>query len=197
MPKPRSLPATAASPALGESRVVGNLQRRVQHLGKVAAIVGRADRRLVRHGVGGNEIAPADFGAIDLEHVRRLVGQPLQHVTRLGPAGAAIGIRRHRVGENAGDLDGDRRRAVDAGQQRRINRARDRGAEGRNIGAEIGDRVDTQCQEMSLGVERELGMGADGRDPDNRTRNTRCAWRSISPAGRSRRAAQAMMVSSG
>ena len=180
---PRRLPrARGSGVALGEAVVVGNLQQPRKHLREISAVVGRSDRRLVGHGLDRHEIAPPDLGAVDPEHARRLVGEPLQHVAGFRPAGAAIGVGRHRVGEHAGRLHGDRRRAVDAGEQRAVDRARDGGAEGRDIGAEIGDGVDAEREEMPLARRARARRGSGDRGPGCRRRSIRCGWRPISPA---------------
>ena len=64
-------------------------------LGKVAAVVGRPDRRLVRHRLLRNQVAAADLGAIDAELARRLVGKALEHVAGFRTARAAVGVGRH------------------------------------------------------------------------------------------------------
>ena len=99
-PAPRSGRAS-----LLEMAVVGDLQRAREDFGKIAAIVGRADRGLVRHVARRNEIAPADLGAVEPERPGRAVRQPFQHVAGLGPAGAAISVGRRGVGEHAGHFD--------------------------------------------------------------------------------------------
>src|SRR5258708_29668685 len=48
------------------------------------------------------------------------------------------------------------RRAIDAGEQRRIDRPRNRSAEAGNIGAEIGGRLHLEREEASVAVEAEL-----------------------------------------
>ena len=160
MPKPRELSrARGGGLPFRKALVVGDLQQPRKHLGKVAAVVGRPDRRLVGHRLDRHEIAPPDLGAIHPEHARRLVGEALQHIAGLRAAGAAIGVGRHRVGEHAGRLHGDGRGAVHAGQQRAVDRARDAGAEGRDIGADVGHGVDAKREEMPLRVHRELGAG--------------------------------------
>ena len=111
------------------------------------------------------------------------VGEPLQHVAGLGPPGAAIGVGRQRVGEHAGAPHEDRRRAIAAGQQRAVDRARNGGAEGRHIGAEIGDRVDPQREEAALARRARARRGSSDRAPGCRRRSIRCGSRPIGPAG--------------
>ena len=117
---PRSRPRrSASSAALREAVVVGDRKRAREDLGKVAAVVGRTDRRLVRHRLRRDQVAPPDLRAIDAERLGRAIGEPLQHVTGLRPAGAAEGVGRRRVGEDASHFDEDRGRAVAAGEQAR------------------------------------------------------------------------------
>ena len=61
---------------------------------------------------GGIEIRAADLVGGDAGDARGLVDQPFEEIVRLRPAGAAIGRRRHRVGEDAGDADVDLRDAI-------------------------------------------------------------------------------------
>ena len=60
----------------------------------VAGIVGQAQRRLIGKGVLGDEVVPPDVEPVDRRALCRLVDQPLQHIGRLRPPGAAIGIDR-------------------------------------------------------------------------------------------------------
>ena len=53
----------------------------------------------------------------------------------------------------------DRGRRVDAAQQWSVEIGRDVGAEGREIAAHIGERVDPQREEFSVLVERQFGLG--------------------------------------
>ena len=156
---PRSLPCLAAALRRASKPAIGELEHARKNFGEVAAIVGRADRRLVGHRARQNEIAPPDLGAVEPELRGGAVGQPLQHIAGLGPPGAAIGIGLRGVGEHAGHLDEDRGRAISAGEQAGIDRARNVGAEGREIGAERRRGLHMQREETAIIVERELGVG--------------------------------------
>ncbi len=157
---PRSLPRFAASSlALAEAGVVGGLLRHVEGAVVVADVVVQRDRRLVGKGVLGDEVAPADLRRVDLHLARRRLDEALDHVGRLRPAGAAIGVDRHGVGEDRRHLAVDRRRRVRAGEQRRVEVCRDRRREGREVGAHIGDGLHPQRQELAVLVDRQLGMG--------------------------------------
>ena len=131
-----------------EAGVIGRVQRHLQRRLIVAAVVLQRDRRLVREGVGRDEVAAAQFGRVDPQFVGREIDDALQQERRLGPAGAAIGIDRHGVGEHRLGLDIDRRGRVGAGEQRAVQIGRDAGREGRQIGAHIGDRRDLQRGEF-------------------------------------------------
>ena len=74
-------------------------------------------RREVGHGVGSDEVAAAQRGGIETQLVRRLVDQALQQIDILGPARAAIGVRRRRVGVGGAHADVQRRRPVGADQR--------------------------------------------------------------------------------
>ena len=90
---------------------------RARHVrGEVAGIVGLAGLRRVGHRLRLDEVlAPQRVGR-EPELARRDVDQALDHIGRLRPAGAAIGIDRHRVGVDAADADVAGRDVVDAGQ---------------------------------------------------------------------------------
>src|ERR1700741_2894868 len=68
----------------GEVPVVGSLQRALEDAWKVAAVVGRPDRRLVRHRFPRDEVAAPDLGAVDAELARSLVDQALEDVAGFG-----------------------------------------------------------------------------------------------------------------
>ena len=143
-----------------EAGAVGRLQRRVQRRLVVAAVVLQRHRRLVRERVGGNEVLPPQLDAVHAGVVRDHVHQALQQERRLRPAGAAIGVHRHGVGEHRLHLAVDHRGLVNAGQQRGVQIGRHARREGGQIGAHVGQRRDAQRQEIAVRVQRHLG-GAD------------------------------------
>ena len=145
MPKPRSLPCFARLRlARLEALGVGKLQRQVHVLLELAAVVGEGQPGLERHGVGRNVVAPAQLGRIDAEFVGGEIDHALDHVGRFRPAVAAIGPHRIGVGEHPGDVDMDRRRAVDAGERAGID---DEGRHGvLQIGADGGDGLHAQAR---------------------------------------------------
>ena len=107
MPNPsrrRSLRA-CARPLL-ETRIVGLLQGHLQAGREIPALVndlaGRAhlQRRLVGHGVGGNQVSTADIRSIDVELTRDRVQHALHRETSLGVARAP-----HRGGRDLVGLD--------------------------------------------------------------------------------------------
>jgi hypothetical protein len=65
-------------------------QRSVDDRGEIAAVVGRPDRRVVGHHRRGDQVAAAQFDAVDPGDPRSLIDQPLEAVIRLRPAGAPI-----------------------------------------------------------------------------------------------------------
>ena len=143
-----------------KSGVVPCCQRALQDSREIAAVVGRPDRRLVGHRLPRNQIATPDLGAIDAELARGFVGKALQHITGLRTSRAAVGIGRHRIRIGAGDLHIDGGRAVYPGEQRAIDRPWNRRAEGRDVGADVGPRVDAQREEMPVTIQRERGARA-------------------------------------
>jgi hypothetical protein len=141
-----------------EMFVIRQLQCALQHRRKVAAVIRRADGGFVRHRRRGNEIAPAQFYRIDAGDARGFLDQPLKHVIRLRPPGAAIRRGRQRVGEGATHADVDVANVVHARQAARETQSRDRRAHGADIGAEVGRIAYAQRQKAPLVVERELGF---------------------------------------
>ena len=141
-----------------ESVVIGERERARKNFREIAAVIGWADRRLVRHRGRRNEVAPSNLRAVDAELIGRAVCKPLEHVTGLGPARAAKRIGRGGVREQAGHFHEDRRRTVTARQQRAVDRARNGRAECGDIGAEIGQGIDLEREETTVAIERELSM---------------------------------------
>ena len=86
-----------------------------------------------------------------------MVDQPFQQIGRLRTAGAAVGVHRLGVGEDALHPHIDRGRGVGADEHRRPRVGRDEGAVIRQVGAEIGDRVHPQPEEAPVAVQRQPG----------------------------------------
>ena len=145
--------------SLGEARPVRCGQRLFEAAHRIAAVVFDHDRRLIGIGLLRNHVAAADLGLVDAEIVRGDVDQPFEHEGRLRPPGAAIGVDRHGVGEHALHLAIDRRRQIDAGEQRSVEIGRDVGTERREIAAHVGERVDAQPEELAVLVERQFRFG--------------------------------------
>ena len=84
-----------------ELLVAGDLERLVERLRVVAAVVFQAERRLVRELVGPDEVALAHLGRVE----RKVVGDRVHHafleVGRFWAARAAVGIGGHLVGKHA------------------------------------------------------------------------------------------------
>ena len=86
----------AGGPALLEPGPVHLLQRRIQHLAEVAAVIGLVHRRHVRHRRGRHHVAAPQLHPVNPGLERRGVNQPLDDVVALGPPGAAVGVHRGR-----------------------------------------------------------------------------------------------------
>jgi hypothetical protein len=142
--------------ALAVALDLGQLARLVHAGMEVAGVVLQRHRRLVRE--GGDEVALADLVLAQVHLPGAARDQPLEQVGGLGPAGAAVGIDRCRVGEPGIDLDVDLRRGVLAREQGGVEDGRHRGREGRQVGAEVGIGVDPHREELALTVHRHLGM---------------------------------------
>ena len=145
---------------LRKSGVIGNLEGAMQKAREIAAVVGRPDGRLVGHRLLRDQVAATDFGAVDAELACRFVHKPLEHVARLGTSGPAVRIRGHGIRKHACHLHVNGGCAVHAGEQRAIDRARDGGAKGRDISANIRARVDSQGEKAPVAIQGEGGARA-------------------------------------
>ena len=87
---------------------------------------------------GRNEVLLADLDRIHLQLRRDEVDQPLDHEGRLGPPGAAVGVRRRRVREDAVDDLADVRDVVRARQHQAVQDRRNAGRGGREVRAHVG-----------------------------------------------------------
>ncbi|HEX4617447.1 MAG TPA: hypothetical protein VH230_16220 [Stellaceae bacterium] len=119
-----------------ETSVAGLRQRVVEIGGKAPAIDGHAERAAI--GEGGDHIAPPQAHGVPAVPSGGDVDQPLDQVIRLGLSGAAIGVDRHSVGEDAAHIHKDGRDRVDAAHRRRRRIGRTARSVRRQIGAEIG-----------------------------------------------------------
>ncbi len=181
-PAAQLAPGLAFGPARSEARVVRDLEQLVERRRRVAAVVLDRDRRLVRIGLGRDEVAPANLDRVDPHLARRLVDDALELERRLRAPGAAIGVDRHRVGEDRAHVHVDERRQVGPRHQRAVQPGRDRRREGRQIRAHVRQRVGAHGEELAVLVQRQLdlrhvvarmrvrheGLGA-GRGPLDRT----------------------------
>ena len=126
----------------------------------IGEVVDQAAWRRVRKRLGLDEVLPAQVDAVTARLARGLIDEPLQHIRRLRPTGTAIGIDAAGVRERHLHVAVDVRRAVDAGEQRRVVEGRDRAGAARKVGADVGEGMHAQRQEVALGVECQLGMRA-------------------------------------
>ena len=114
------------------------------------------DRRLVGHLIGRNEIAFPDFILRQACFARRRIDQAFENISRFGPSGAAIGVGRRGVAENAADAHMNRWRLVNACQHRCAEIV-DVGAIDMEIGAKPAHPVEAHGEEATLIVESEFG----------------------------------------
>ena len=124
--------------ALLEALPVGDLHRPVHVLLVAAAVVEHADRVAVRHRFGRDQVLAPQLDAVDAEPRGGDVDQPLDREGHLRPAGAAIGLGRHGVGEDRHRAQRRGRNVVGAGDQARaLGQRRERHAARADI-ADIG-----------------------------------------------------------
>ena len=156
---PRSLPRAARfGAALLEPGEIGEVERHVEALLELAAIVGEGQARFERHRLGRDHVAPAQFDRVDAELGGGDVDHPLDDIGRLGPAIAAIGPHRVGVGVDGGHVGIDRRacgrprpRCRDW-RQRRWSRPADRRRPRRSCWTR-------RPRKWPSRVERQLGLG--------------------------------------
>lgn len=120
----------------------------------MSAVVGESQRRLVRHPVGRNRVAAPQLRGIDLQLVGGDVDQPLDHITRLRPPGAAIRRRAVGVGQHARNRDVQRRCRIGADDRADIDNGR-HGTAKRHEGAEVAVAADAHAEKLAVSVERE------------------------------------------
>ena len=151
--------ADAAQPAAlrrcisahGEVRMVGSNDRIIQIGSKPAAVDYCAERLSIRK--LGHEIAPPQIDRIKAAAACGLVDQSLDHVVHFGLAGATVGVDGHGVGEHALHVHEDGGNDVAAAHRvRRCIGGTARTAR-RQIGAEIGNCGNIQCQKASFRIQ--------------------------------------------
>jgi hypothetical protein len=108
---------------------------------------------------GLDEIAPPQFGRIELHLGGGGIDQALDHVRGLRSAGAAVGVDRHRVGEGAEHVHVGVLDVVEAGEQLRAGHGRDHRREVGQIGAHVRLVVNAERQHLAVLVERQFGVG--------------------------------------
>ena len=93
--------ALGAPPGLfgPKTRVVAGLERQIERLFVVPAVVGQPRRRLVRELVSRDQVAAADFGRVHPEPAGQHVQDPFNEVSGLRAAGAPVGLVRRGVRE--------------------------------------------------------------------------------------------------
>ena len=126
--------------------------------GEVAGIIDLAGRGLVGHRARGDEVLAPDRFRSHPELARGRIHQPLDDIGGFGPARAAIGVDRHRVGEDGADPAMERLDIVEARQHPGAAMG-DIGREGREIGAHVADQVDVHGEEAAILRQRHFRRG--------------------------------------
>ena len=102
---PISLPSARALACSGaQLRVVHRVERLVERRGVVAAVVSRGRWRGVGELVVADEVLQADLDRVHVQFGGQHIHHALDAVRGFGPAGAAIGVGGHAVGEDADDV---------------------------------------------------------------------------------------------
>ena len=105
-----------------------------------------------------DEVCAPELCGVASRLTRRDLNQALDHESRLRAAGAAIGVDRRGVGVDPVDLAVDVGDPILSRQQRRVEICWHGGSERREIGAEIGGRVNAEPRYFAAGVQREFGV---------------------------------------
>ena len=165
---PRSLPLRSlCARRLAKRRPFRRRHAAVHHLLELAGIEQELGRRRIGHRRGRHEIDAADGVGVHAELARRGIDEALEQISGLRPPGAAIGADRHGVGAHALDVDMDRPDRIKAGDQ--IGRARrNEAAEGRQIGADIGEDKHPQAEEAAVRHRAPVRRALSDRGPDCR-----------------------------
>ena len=111
----------------------------------------------MRHRAGRDEIAAAQLNGIDPDQRGGAIEQALEHIVRLGPAGAAIDPDRRRVGEDRLRFEKKGRHAIDAWHHARCGHHR-RGRGRLQIGPERMQQDRLEREDVAVAVERQRGI---------------------------------------
>ena len=139
-----------------KSLPIGDIHRPIHVLFVAAAVIEHADGIAVRHGFRPHQVFAPQRDAVDAELVGRGIDQPLDGEGHFGPAGTAIGLGRHGVGEHRDRAQRRGRNGIGAGnksgalaQRRQRDAAR----------ADIADIGGAHREEAAVVVERQLDLG--------------------------------------
>ena len=131
---------------------LGCIDGEIDRVSKTALLDRQPHCRAMRK-MAKDVLAP-QFQRIHAELGCRDVDASLDQIIRLGLAGAAIGVDRRRVGEDAGGLKGEKRDVVHATHRAAHRHGRHGRRHRRNIGAHIGEDFCFERQEFAIPIER-------------------------------------------
>ena len=141
-----------------ETRLVRLVQACAHRALELADVVITIGVGVIGHLVGPDEIAGAQLVGRDAKRPRARIDQALEHISRLRPAGAPIGVDGNRVGVDPANTGVERIDVVGAGRHRRAEPGNERPEQGQ-IGAKIAEDIDPQRQKPALGIKRHFGRG--------------------------------------
>ena len=141
-----------------EAGVVGGGERLGHVRGVIAGVVDPAERVLVRHCRGRNQVPAPQLRRVMPQFARGIVDETLDHVRRLGAPVAAVGRRRARVGQGAEHVRMRDRDRVHAGERADVAEGTEQVALRGDVGADVRRRPHAQAEELAVRVERELGL---------------------------------------
>ncbi len=142
----------AAALLLGPQFVVADqLQRLLGGHLVVAAVVLEAGDRRERELLRLDPVLAAQLQRVHAQFERELVHDPLDGERGLGPAGAAVGVGGHLVGEDPVALEAVGRELVDRREHERAQRRHARGDQPQ-VGAHVGQQPHLEALDVALAV---------------------------------------------
>ena len=135
---------------------VGELQRQLQIAQKIPAVIGEARCGAIGQRRPRNQVAAAQFDAVDPHVLRGHVEQALDHQRRLWPPRAAIGCDGDRVAHGAAQTHACPGDVINRGAH---PPAVMQGREGEHMGADVADDLHIVSDDPARRVETEPALG--------------------------------------
>ena len=145
-------------PARGKAVAAGGRQAVALVVEEAPAVDDEAGDGGERRFLRVRQVARAQRRRVQPQLRRRPVDEPFQRIGRLGAAGAAIGVHRHRVGEDAFHPDVDGLETIGPRLHRRAHAGRGEWRILRQARAQVGGDAHADGEEAPLRIERDLRL---------------------------------------